>query len=171
MTNTRSSDIEQIDETICLYKYTGVFHSYTYFNLINQDNVTDNTIIVIRSPWLLTYQNKLSDYLDKKENIDMLPSADIKELEDNNCDWIVKAHYKEYGLFKGTIFSNIQNNNSNQIKKAVSIATKTLDDNYPFLEIILLVIGSIFSFVLSCVIVYYIRNGRRSDRAFNYSSA
>lgn len=170
MTNIRSSDIEQIDETICLYKFTGVFHSYTYFNLINKDNSTDNTIIVIRSAWLITYQNKLSDDLAKVENVNMISAEDIKKLETNNCDWVAKAHYKEYGVFKGAVFSNIQNNNTDRIKKAVSIATNTLDDNYPFLEITLLSIGSIIAFVVVCIILNYIKHGSNGDRGFSFSS-
>lgn len=106
MTKTRSSDIEQIDETVCLYKFTGIFHSYTYFNLINKDNTTDNALIVIRSAWLLTYQNKLSNDLVKVENVNILSSVDIKKLETNNCDWTAKAHYKEYGVFKGFNYSS-----------------------------------------------------------------
>ena len=90
----------------CLYKFTGIFHSYTYFNLINKDNTTDNTLIVIRSAWLLTYQNKLSNDLVKVENVNILSSVDIKKLETNNCDWTAKAHYKEYGVFKGFNYSS-----------------------------------------------------------------
>ena len=62
---------ERIDESVCLYKFTGVFHSYTYFNLVNENDMNSKTLIVIRSAWLISYQDKLADSLSKNTNVEL----------------------------------------------------------------------------------------------------
>jgi len=179
ITDNTSSD-EKTDENVCLYKYTGVFHSYTYFNLIQSDLSNDQkkeekTLIVIRSAWLITYQNKLANsllsykYIDNtsSDRIELLSEDEEKQVKLNNCDWLTKAHFREYGVQKGSVFSNINNNNTEYIKKAVSIATKSLDDNYPDVEISILVIVPIISFFIALFIFGYIEDRKNRNGELN----
>lgn len=143
-----SKSSERIDETICLYKFTGVFHSYIYFTLNN------DTTITIRTPWIITYQNKIKDSLLKNDNINLLTEQQINIIEKNNCDWITKANFREFAVQKGSVFSNINNNNTDQIKKAVSLSIESLDDNYPLIEIFMILLVPII--IIIALIIYLI---------------
>ncbi len=158
---------ERIDESVCLYKFTGVFHSYTYFNLVNENDINSKTLIVIRSAWLISYQDKLADSLSKNTNVELLSKDDIKLVEQNNCDWLNKANFEEFAVKKGSVFSNIYNNNTEQVKKAVSLATKALDNNYPAVEISMLVLIPIISVLLILFSAIWL-DERKIKKANNY---
>jgi hypothetical protein len=142
MSNVRSE--ERIDETVCLFKFTGVFHQYIYYEF-------ENNIFLIRTAWILTYQNKIKDTLTNNKNITIITNFDEKI---NKCNWIVKSKYTEWAVNKGTIFSFASNNYTTDLieKKAIAIGVLALDDNYPIIEILLTIFGSILAIIVFIII-------------------
>jgi len=96
----------------------------------------------------------------------MLSEDEIALLEKNNCDWIAKSRFKEFAVDKGSVFSNIYNNDTHYIKQAVSIANSVLDNNYPDVEISILVLVPIISVILMLFGAVWIeerKNKRNND--------
>lgn len=138
MSNVRSG--ERIDETICLFKFTGVYHQYIYYEF-------ENNMFLIRTPWILTYQNKIKSTLTNNINITIISDFDEKF---NKCNWIVKSKYTEWAVNKGTILNFASNNYTSDLieKKAIAIGVLALDDNYPTIEMLLTVFGSVLAFII-----------------------
>lgn len=132
---------ERIDENVCLYKFTGVFHKYIYYN-------SNGTDFVVRTPWIITYHNKIKNSLKENNKITIYDDNEENDnkWEEKRCDWIVRTHYDEWLVSKGSVF--ISNDNYDSKAAGSAIGVRALDDNYPVTEMLLVVFGSILGFVL-----------------------
>ena len=132
--NLRSSSLDdKIMEKTCLGKYTGVFHKFLYF----ADNETSTDYYAIRTPWLITYPKKIKTEL-LKNNLTLIDESVIKK-----CGWTTLAHVKNTGVSTGTIYSF-----SATIESVEDRALLILTNNYPIVEMLLVLIGSLLFFVL-----------------------
>lgn len=152
--NAATSIDDKILEITCLGKYTGVFHNFIYIS----QNQTSNDYYVIRTPWLLTYPKNLKNALKKKKLYIYNKNPTDK------CGWTTLAHIKNIGISTGTIYKK-----NNTILELNSILTEILSNNYPTLEILLIVIGS---FLATSLFIYiYIKcNSYKYNNNNNYNS-
>lgn len=144
---------DKILEITCLGKYTGVFHNFIYI----ANNKTSDDYYVIRAPWLITYPNKLKNKL-KEFNLNIFDSN-----PSTKCGWTTLAHVKNSSVSTGTIYRK-----KNNIGDLNSVLTEILSNNYPTLEILMTVFGSLFAVIL--FIYIYIKCNSRSDN-FNYRNS
>ncbi len=144
---------ERIDEAVCLYKFTGFYHDYIYFSV---KNITSNEYVtaVIRTPWIINYEQKIIQSLEninKPGFIITVDNWDSNMEKKFKCDWIHKAKFSEWAVQKGSIF--VLNNQTTELntvitKLATSTAITSLDENYPTVEILLTVFGSLLAFTI-----------------------
>jgi hypothetical protein len=167
---------ERIDEVVCLYKFTGVFHDYIYFRVKNTtSNETD--IAVIRTPWIINYEQKLiktledinENFVNKKELSISIAKWNSKLESEHKCNWIHKANYKEWGVHKGSVFV-LSPANSLLSKYCVAFALSSLDENYPLLEIISIIFGCALAIALY-VLVRSVNDINRRHRYNVYTNA
>ena len=167
-----NQNTERVDEIVCLYKFTGVFHDYIYFELSEKNaNNTDIAIITIRTAWLINYENKLKNYIidhydndnDNQYKITILSKDELKNRNIEKCDWKFKASMQEFGVDKGSILSWASNNDTSKItSKAISIAKTSLDDNYPAVEISLAVILPFVGLIIIAYVCEYIKKKKNN---------
>jgi len=144
---------DKILEITCLGKYTGVFHNFIYI----ANNETSDDYYVIRTAWLISYPNKLKNKL-KEFNLIIFDSNPTTK-----CGWTTLAHVQNFGVFTGTIYRK-----KNNIDELNSVLTEILSNNYPTLEILMIVFGSLFAVIL--FIFIYVKCKSRSNQ-FNYRNS
>ena len=124
---------DKILESTCLGKYTGVFHNFIYI----ANNETSDDYYVIRTAWLITYPNTLKNKL-KELNLNIFDSN-----PSTNCGWTTLAHVQNSAVSTGTIYRK-----KNNIDELNSALTEILSNNYPTIEILMTVFGSLFAVIL-----------------------
>ena len=137
---------DKILEITCLGKYTRVFHNFIYI----ANNETSDDYYVIRTPWLITYPNILKNKL-KELNLNIFDSN-----PSTKCGWTTLAHVKNSAVSTGTIYR--KKNNIDELNAAL---TEILSNNYPTIEILMTVFGSLFALML--FIYIYVKCNSRSD--------
>lgn len=159
---------ERIDEAVCLYKFTGVYHDYIYFDVKNITN-NETTTAVIRTPWIINYSKKLEKSLEKIKVVDVAITVmkwDNDKEKEFKCDWIHKSKFREWFVNKGSVFITSNSNNEANNKLAVAFANTSLDDNYPMVEMLLTVFGSIILFILYVFIHVKCKKSSSDSRNF-----
>lgn len=154
--STNSDSDEKIGEHICLFKYTGAFHKYIYYEI-------DNNKFLIRTAWIVSYHNKIKKSLENKENVKIFYFGSNRQEKDNKCNWIVKAHFSEWLVDKGSIFK-FTNNPNITYEHGVSIGLKALEENYPLLEILIIIIFTLILPITLIIICYYIFQAYKSEK-------
>ncbi len=156
---------EKIGELVCLFKFNWLFHDYIYYE------INDNKFL-IRTAWIITYPGKVKKSLEIKEGIKLFNFQSKKMEKENKCNWIVKSHYKEWGVAKGSIFK-FSNNPNITYEHGVAIGLKAMDENYPLLEVMLLLLGMLvipIVLILTCVYFLDKKEMRRQEQEDTYIS-
>jgi hypothetical protein len=146
--NINSEGDEKIGEHVCLFKYTGAFHNYIYYEI-------DNNKFLIRTAWIINYHNKIKETLENTENVKIFYFDSDKQEKDNKCNWIAKAHFSEWLVDKGSIFK-FTNNPNITYEHGVSVGLKALEENYPLLEILIIIIFTLILPITLIIIYFYI---------------
>ncbi len=132
---------DKVMEITCLGKFTWVFHHFMFIDANN--NGSTDTYYCVRTPWFITYDNRIKNGFEK-EGVIVLDSNPVSK-----CGWTMLAHVKMAGASTGSVYRKNQTN-----KTVEEIALRVLSSKYPSLEIALVVIGASIAFVLLCVCMY-----------------
>ncbi len=116
---------DQIMESSCLGKFTGVFHSFIYF----ARNASSTDYTVIRTSWLITYPDRV-----KHELIAHNFTVFDKNPADN-CDWVLRSKIQKATIYTGYVY---QKNDEDRVTLAA--AGKILSHLYPSAEIAMCVL-------------------------------
>lgn len=139
--SSKNSNDDQINEISCLGRYTGVFHSYIYFN----QNESSKTYYVIRTAWMITYPNKIKTQL-KSNNLNIYNNN-----PSNDCGWKLISRITNIGIYTGYIY--VKGNSDNNIEE---IAGNILRNTYPTLEIMLTIFIPIIIVIFIIIIILLI---------------
>ncbi len=138
--NLRSID-DKIMEITCLGKFTWVFHHFMYIDA--NHNGSANDYYCVRTPWFITYDNRVKDSFEK-DGLIVLDKNPVSK-----CGWTTLAHVRMSGASTGTVY---RKNQTNQTVEEVILSV--LNSKYPSLEMALAVIGASIAFVMLCMCVY-----------------
>jgi hypothetical protein len=150
--SSKNSNDDQINEISCLGRYTGVFHSYIYFN----KNETSTDYYVIRTAWMLSYPNKIKTQL-KSNNFNIFDSN-----PSNECGWKLISRITNIGIYTGYIY--VKGNNVNTIDE---IAGDILRNTYPTLEIMLIIFMPIIGVILIIMVLFIYDKYKTNNDNYN----